>query len=330
MSSSIINSLSRKFRHYFHVVSNVRPLYWIMIYLAAMPVFALIYYLLPDSQFRIPDGGATDYWSWLYYSIVTITTLGFGDYTPAHGWAQAITAIQAVFGISIFGFFLNSVGAMKSEIDVESEIEKQRMLHEAAEKDKLLQSVPAVIHNINRYLAYCYVVTTRVADRDKGKDEFNPDFKFSDMADLYKPTGLPFDHTRRPAVDALLKSAANTSLCLDSLQSRIDLSIWPKLLKDCFDFVANYQLFSQADSLLSKTSSLVNLAGGNLSTKEAEKRLSDKLASTTSVPDSAVEGDMYPIVELYDYIRENGEIARRIEVTLSEIAGSGSDSPSAQ
>ena len=74
-----------------YVVSNIRPIVWIALYVALVPVFALIYWWLPDSQFRIPDSAGTDFGSWVYYSIVTITTLGFGDYTPAHGWAQAVS-----------------------------------------------------------------------------------------------------------------------------------------------------------------------------------------------------------------------------------------------
>ena len=71
--------LSDKTRHFFHVVSNIRPIVWIVLYVVLMPLFAFIYWMLPDGQFRIPDGGTVGYGSWLYYSIVTITTLGFGD-----------------------------------------------------------------------------------------------------------------------------------------------------------------------------------------------------------------------------------------------------------
>lgn len=60
---SISSYLSRKFRHFFHVVSNVRPLYWILSYLVLIPIFALLYWWLPDTQFRIPDGATTDYGS---------------------------------------------------------------------------------------------------------------------------------------------------------------------------------------------------------------------------------------------------------------------------
>ena len=173
-------SISDRIRHFFHQVSNIRPIVWIGLYVAITPLFALIYWALPDPQFRIPDGAATDYGSWLYYSIVTITTLGFGDYTPAHGWAQAVTAVEVMCGLVFLGFFLNAVGSMKSEIDVESEIEKQRKAHFELEKEKLLKTIPVLLHTLNTFLAYCYAVTTPKADRTSDS-KYNPDFKFSDM-----------------------------------------------------------------------------------------------------------------------------------------------------
>lgn len=208
------HSLSIRTRHFFHVVSNVRPIAWIALYLALMPIFALIYWALPDGQFRIPDGGATDFGSWLYYSIVTISTLGFGDYTPAHGWAQAVTAIEVMCGLVILGFFLNAVGSMKSEIDVESELERQRILHEAAERDKLIKTTPAILSVINQFLEY---------------------------SGRYSQTHSTHDRNR------LISSAARASLCLDSMQSRIDLAQWPVLLENCFTFVADYQLYISTD-----------------------------------------------------------------------------------
>lgn len=209
------HSISNRIRHFFHIVSNVRPIAWIGIYLCLMPVFAFIYWALPDGQFRIPDGGATDFGSWLYYSIVTITTLGFGDYTPAHCWAQAMTAIEVMCGIVLLGFFLNAVGSMKSEIDVESEIERRKMLHEAAEKEKLITTIPSILSIINQFLDY----TRRDRDSHSSHDRLN-----------------------------LLRSAARTSICLDTIQSRIDLAQWPVLLENCFRFVADYQLFVSTDS----------------------------------------------------------------------------------
>ena len=282
----VLHFISVRLRHFFHVVSNIRPIVWIGLYVLLVPVFAVIYNLLPDGQFRIPDGGGTDFGSWLYYSIVTITTLGFGDYTPAHAMAQWVTAIEVMCGLILLGFFLNAVGSMKSEIDVESEIEKQRALHAAGEKDKLLKSIPGLLHNINRFMAYCYVLTTPQSKRgDDG--EYVPTFAISDMTDIYKPSGLPFDTSGRAAVDSFLKCAGRLSLGLDSLQTRVDLTLWPALLEDCFAFVANYQMFSTADTMI---------------------------LNPSAATDSAA------VSELAAFVRENATLAEGIETALTEIA----------
>lgn len=314
----MLHTLSRKIRHFFHVVSNIRPIVWICLYVLLMPVFAFIYWGLPDTQFRIPDGAGTDYWSWLYYSIVTITTLGFGDYTPAHVWAQLVTAIEVMCGLVILGFFLNAVGSMKSEIDVESEIEKQKQAHFSLEKQKLMLCIPSIMHTLNTFLSYCYAVTTPVSKRTGDSARYNPDFKFSDMADLFKPSGLPFDNTRLPAVARLIKCATHTSLNLDSFQNRVDLTLWPNVLENCFAFVANYQMFSSADSLSGSPINL--LKDATVSDTDAEKKLSAEISQFKGDPDISKADDLQPVVELYFFIKDNAKRAIQLQQELTLLA----------
>ncbi len=307
-------TLSDRIRHFFHVVSNVRPIYWILLYLAVTPVFATIYWVLPDGQFRIPDGGTVDWGSWLYYSIVTITTLGFGDYTPALPWAQTVTAIEVMTGLVVLGFFLNAVGAMKSEIDVASEVEKQRRAHYKLEHDKLSASVAPVIHSLNVFLEFCYAVTTKMSDRSAEKS-YNPDFKFSDMADLYEPSGLPSDHTSLPAVDRLLSVTSHTALCLDSLQNRIDLTLWPSLLEDCFSYVATSEMFASADEITRRNHPELRHKGDT-------SGIATLIASTDEVPakdEVAADSPLAPYIELYYMIKDNASLALKIEAELTSI-----------
>lgn len=301
-------NLSDRLKHFFHVVSNIRPTVWISLYVAATPIFAVIYWLLPDGQFRIPDDATTEFGSWLYYSIVTITTLGFGDYTPAHGWAQAVTAVEVMCGLIFLGLFLNAVGSMKSEIDVASEIEKQKRLHEARQKSMLLRNVPALIAALNRFLAYCYAVTTPQTARRSDDEAFNEDFTFADMADLFEPSDLPSDATRLPAARRLLQSAQHMSAALDSLQARVDLLQWPELLENCFSFVAGYQMFTSTAYFTEPhpdAAAKIRAWEGNL---------------------KDVPADLQPIVELYYFIKKNGRAALNIETQLTEIASAPSAS----
>lgn len=303
--------LSKRLRHFFHVVSNIRPIVWIGLYVALAPIFALIYMWLPDSQFRIPDGAGTDFGSWLYYSIVTITTLGFGDYTPAHGWAQAVTAVEVTCGLILLGFFLNAVGSMKSEIDVESEIEKQRAVHFATEREKLLKLTPSILHSLNLFLAYCYAVTTPVKERRDSDARYDPEFKFSDMADMFKPSGLPFDRSRKPAVERLLRCAGQTSLALDALHTRVDLTLWEDIVDDCFAFVANYQMFSSVETFSEKPA--------------IEAEISRKIASVDGSPEFKPDSEMYPVAELYYFIKDNSILATKLEAALTRVAGGRDD-----
>lgn len=221
----MMTKLSDLLGHFFHVVSNIRPIVWIGLYVLLVPVFACVYYCLPEGQFSIPDHGATDFGSWLYYSIVTITTLGFGDYTPTHGLAQAVTAIEVISGLITLGFFLNAVGSMKSEIDVSSAIEKQRRLQAAQQRDRLVGMIPTAVSVINRFIEAC---------------------------DRYRNAPTEADERH------LLSAGARLALTLDSLQNRVDLSQWPRLLEGCFTFVADYQLYVSGESIKEGESASLN------------------------------------------------------------------------
>lgn len=311
-------TFSDRLKHFFHVVSNIRPIVWIAIYVAITPIFAFIYWNLPDGQFRLPDGGTTDFGSWLYYSIVTITTLGFGDYTPMGGWAQCVTAIEVMCGLIFLGFFLNAVGSMKSEIDVASEVEKQKRLKEAADKETLLKIIPGLLNTIDTFLAYCYAVTTPISKR--GKDEeasYNPSFTFADMSDFCKPSGLPMDSTRLPAAERLMRSASRLSMALDSLQNRLDLRQWPDILEDSFSFVADYQMFASEDEFTHHGSS-------DMDNQDVEKNscksstLSSAIAGYKGNPHDAPV-NLQPIAELYYFIKKNAETAIGLRNLLLDI-----------
>lgn len=319
------SKISREARHFFHVVSNVRPSFWILCYLVLIPIFAYIYWLMPDTAFRVPSGGSASFGSCLYYSVVTISTLGFGDFTPAHGWAQAVTALEVMCGIMILGFFLSAVGSMRSYIDVSAEIEKQRQLHFVTEGDKLRKSSPVAVHTLNTFLSYCYAVTTPVDERtDPG--QFDENFKFNRMKDLYKPAGIPFDMSGRTAVAGLIQAAARTSLYLDMLQARIDLSLWPELLDDCFSFVANYQMFSSADVLSTHIAGLIP-EGQELTEKQAEAHIAGRIADWNGPLETDSRSEMWPVTALYYFIRENGRLALRIEAKITRIASTDPAKP---
>ena len=45
----------------------------------------------------------------MYFSAVTVTTLGFGDITPVSVKARVLTACESVLGVIVVGLFLNAL-----------------------------------------------------------------------------------------------------------------------------------------------------------------------------------------------------------------------------
>lgn len=88
---------------------STRPRDVALLYLGLIPAFGLIYYLNPgfwEEPLTAVQSG--------YFSVVTITTLGYGEITPQTEVARALTALEAILGIVIIGIFLNAVAQSAS------------------------------------------------------------------------------------------------------------------------------------------------------------------------------------------------------------------------
>ncbi|WP_263322537.1 ion channel [Endozoicomonas sp. Mp262] len=55
--------------------------------------------LLSPGAFNFPSGGIYDWPDFLYFSFVSLTTLGYGDIIPISPLAQSLAALEAVIGV---------------------------------------------------------------------------------------------------------------------------------------------------------------------------------------------------------------------------------------
>lgn len=90
---------------------------WTFIFLA----FAAGYFLLGTYAPRhgISDFDAMDtltrVGNSLYFSIVTVTTVGYGDFVP-HGFSKTLAGVEAVFGFFVFAVFMTKLVSRKNEM----------------------------------------------------------------------------------------------------------------------------------------------------------------------------------------------------------------------
>jgi uncharacterized protein YjbI with pentapeptide repeats len=75
---------------------------WGLWTIALAVVFAAIY-----TQVELDPGAYGSALTPLYYSVVTLTTLGYGDVLPASGWAQAVAMVEVILGYVMLGGLLS-------------------------------------------------------------------------------------------------------------------------------------------------------------------------------------------------------------------------------
>lgn len=92
---------------------HLSPKTYGIVYFLYIPVFGLIYYYLPT----IPCNG-----SWqdsLYFSVVTLSTLGYGEITPISAWSKLAVSIQTLLGLLTIGLFLNSLAELRAKLELQ-------------------------------------------------------------------------------------------------------------------------------------------------------------------------------------------------------------------
>ena len=122
IANSVIEGLA-PYRDSSKTLSKQLPGYYGQWYLLSIPIFAAIYWMplfvLHNDEIRVDE-----YFQFLYFSAITITTLGYGDITPINLPAMLLTGAHSVIGVGLIGLFLNALSHQHSEEAQQKEREK--------------------------------------------------------------------------------------------------------------------------------------------------------------------------------------------------------------
>ncbi|QOP42042.1 potassium channel family protein [Sulfurimonas marina] len=128
-----------------------------ILYLVLIVLFSVIYWCFP--KFWIEP---LSFIESLYFSIVTITTLGYGDITPKTDMARALTALESLAGIFIIGIFLNSLAHVYAE--------KQNELLKKQENEQWRPARLLVARNLCRFHQTLFNALRYVVQHDYNVD----------------------------------------------------------------------------------------------------------------------------------------------------------------
>lgn len=186
----------------------------------------------------------------LYFSVVTITTLGFGDIFPVGWFAKILVCLEVLLGVFMVGFYLNEVSKEQAdEVNKQSEErnDKERKTKALA---MLVQNSTLVIPKIDQYILACYEVATPFDKRKLEDIQKGFEVKYNNMYDLYGHSFLMTNPFNKPLIDCFFERMHSLDEELRFTLSYNDLSHWPEL-RDCiFDIVKTLSSFEYEQAIL--------------------------------------------------------------------------------
>ncbi|MGL4865058.1 MAG: potassium channel family protein [Cetobacterium sp.] len=106
--------------------NNNTMIFYGTLYIGLIFLFGFIYFGIGKGNFKLPTDEDYNFITFMYFSSITMTTLGYGDILPITSLSRGLASLQTILGIVIIGFFLNSV-ASKQAKDLEN-LEEARKL----------------------------------------------------------------------------------------------------------------------------------------------------------------------------------------------------------
>jgi hypothetical protein len=230
-----------------------------ILYLGIILFFAVLYRYIPG----IVEIGDWSFLKSVYFSVITITTLGYGEITPKSEVGMVLTSIEAIIGIVIIGLFLNSLWhAFTRRIEdaqdksVANRLSEQN-LHSLASYYQYLSAV------IGDYQVAAAELTTPMSER-KGKLEPDLSFKFSDLQDMYKQSLLTKSGFSKPVIHLYFEKLDFVISEFKFLLVNFDLLEYPSLHKRMIDFLT----LSKAQDIRDALFSYEKIGGGGKLLKE--------------------------------------------------------------
>lgn len=292
---------------------NMAPKYWGLIYISLIPIFGVIYFLLPNNSISQvqSDCGFKSLFQCLYFSVTTITTLGYGDLSPITVSAKTLVMVETLLGMVVIGFFLNSVAFLKAKIDANTENDRIEAEHIHQEKIKLSRYYSILRREIIRYYDYTIIITHPREKRGAEKS-YNPNFVFSDLADLYLGTFKLRDATYEPAINYYYRSQHDLAATLKSILLSIDLKYWQDLENNIVQILENIRILDFEKYILNQP----NMRVGEVKAtefdakmiREWDKEIEFQFASSAN-----------PYVALYKLIKTNMPLIDKVDKEIQRI-----------
>jgi hypothetical protein len=228
--------------------ASVRPKRVLTYYLMLILIFAGADWLFGCVRYTNDANTPVGLWGCLYFSIVTVTTLGYGDLTPSGSLGMTFAAAEALFGIVVIGLFLNSLWQVYT--NAINETQKEAADEAAKEAERRRFSVYKAYFEIV-YRAYCRAqrAITLSPELHEGQ-EVHLDFTFHDLQHMYVPTLNLLTEFNTPAIATYFKRSDDLVREIRFMMANFHIYDHPDLHRQMIEFLRVSDVFDARGSLL--------------------------------------------------------------------------------
>ena len=208
-----------------------KPFIFLLIYAAVIFIYAVLYWYFPNSI----EAEEKSFLTSTYFSIVTITTLGYGEITPNSDLGKILSASEAILGIIIIGLFLSSLWNSFSVRIEKSQKESLDKNLKDQNQNKLSSFYRFLINVIKDFQLTIAELTTPMNNRSLSN--LDTTFKFSNLKDLYKPSLKLGNGFEKPIIDYYYEKQDNIVVEFKFILAHYDLSSFPIIDNKIIDFM---------------------------------------------------------------------------------------------
>jgi len=221
-------------RQFFLKLIYLQPKYYAYIYLSIIPIYAFIYYYFYPAMFKEHTFAEA-----IYFSAITITTLGYGDILPIDDVSRILAAMETILGITFIGLFINAISNQRTDI--------------IREEDKLQNQYTyrkiQIMKFLNHYkLAEPFIISYKDI---VFKMSNNQEFSLNSLAVIYNKCSSFKEDISSSSIEVFYKNLHFLNIELSDIIKNIDLNIISKTLeKDLIDFLHASYLFNSSGYIL--------------------------------------------------------------------------------
>lgn len=282
-------------------------------FFALIPIFAIIYHMLPTSYWNTNANAFFSFWHFMYFSIVTITTLGFGDIYPITTCSRIFVSLESIGGVIFIGLFLNALSTEQAK--KVSELEEQRHNNDLfeIERNKLNLHRKMLETRIDKYIISIYCVVTPINKRNFKNIVINAsEIKFNDLYDMFAQTLLMTQDYRTNSLEMFLHNQNELFSEFSDILKIINVACWPDLLMSMNNFMTNCVQFDYTDSLL-------GIKHMSLDGKPASEWFSEFIKNHNGDLEFKPSNSINQFIALFNLIVKNLKEIERIQHALSFI-----------